>query len=334
MSLKRNTFCTIISPDYYPYAQALLESLEMHSSKKVMLEVLLSEKIEDKTFFKSFESTNLKVTFLEEIHDPITEKLYSKYYYKKKDAFRWSMKSVFIKYLLEIKGYEKVIFLDPDLFFFNDPHFLFEMLDEYRVILSPHWRCSVNPEMDMTNFKLNFRDGIYNGGFIGVRNDAQEIMDFWTNLCLVACEKSFSEGLYDDQKYLDILHSLFEGIGVVRHKGCNLASWNRIECRRDIVDNGKIMINSLDPVVFIHFTKCTMQAILSGLDQHLFSHFETYALVLNKFNPKIDLFKKAQKELDEILMAEKKRIRKQNSLIKTIRRKLRIRTRIKKLIGL
>ena len=160
------------------------------------------------------------------------------------DGYRWSMKPMFINYLINEKNYDKVVYLDCDLFFYNNPDFIFILLDHHRVLLSPHWRCADNPEDDMVNFKLNFQGGIYNGGFIGVTKEATDIMSYWANLCLAECVIDFEQGMYVDQKYLDVLHSRFEGIGILRHRGCNVATWNLTDNKRSVNESGQVMINN------------------------------------------------------------------------------------------
>jgi hypothetical protein len=330
--VNNHSFCTIITADYYPYAQALLESLEKHSSQGVILEVLIAERIEDKSFFQSIDMPNINFSFIEEINLPIASQLFDKYNATNMDAYRWSMKPVFINHLLIQKGYEKVIYLDSDLFFFQDPRFLFELLDKEKVILTPHWRCADNPWEDFHNFKLNFKDGIYNGGFVGVRKDALDVMFFWANLCLAACEVNRPEGFFVDQKYLDILHSRFEGIGVVRHRGCNVSNWNISDCQRVVTDNGEILINGIFPIVFIHFTSSMMKGILSGIDLHLLNHFTIYADTIKKYNPEFNLIEKTKKQLTAAVIENDGIWNKQKKVLKKIRNKIRLRSRIKNIL--
>ena len=40
---------------------------------------------------------------------------------------------------------------NPDLYFYEDPLFLFEKLEISDVIITPHWR-SINPKIDQSNF--------------------------------------------------------------------------------------------------------------------------------------------------------------------------------------
>jgi hypothetical protein len=211
------------------------------------------------------------------------------------------MKPVIINHLLSNHNYKKVIYLDADLYFFNEPNFLFELLENDKVLLSPHWRCSKKPELDWFNFVHNFKHGIYNGGFIGVNFNGQEIMDYWANLCLTACEQNPLDGLHDDQKYLDIFQSYFEGVGVIRHKGCNVSNWNQIECSRTISQSGEVFINSEYPIVFIHFTEGTIIDIVNKKDAALQNYLELYDQHLIKLGNPFDLIKKAKVKYAELV---------------------------------
>lgn len=325
---KLNTFCTIITSNYYPYALALLDSLMAHSSQPVHLQILVTDKEKAEPFLRSLQTANLHFSFPEEITHPLAEKTFQLYHSQHMDAYRWSMKPVFLHYLLETRKYEKVIFLDPDLFFFNDPHFLFDLLDKHRVILTPHWAAVDFPELSLEEFKFNFVFGIYNAGFIGVRNDGTEIMNYWAKLCLMACERNPVKGLFDDQKYLDILHSRFEGIGVVRHRGCNVAEWNQMDCRRTKDARGDVLINDLYPIIFIHFRLPMMVNCLSGVEGLLKDHFIRYAKTVKKYAPDLDLLQLATQQLERDQIAAAKKEKRDRSWFYQLRARLKLRTRI------
>jgi lipopolysaccharide biosynthesis glycosyltransferase len=271
-----NTYCTIITGNYYAYALSLLESLKTHCKQTVTLHVFVSDESIGKDFLRELRAQHkgLFFTFKDEVNTEMAIKLDQKYHSTYMDAYRWSMKPVFMNYLLQEKGYEKVIYLDCDLFFYSNPDFIFDLLEQDRVLLSPHWRCADNPQEDWTNFYLNFQGGIYNGGFVGINSKGNEVMNYWANLCLTLCVKDFEKGMYVDQKYLDILHSRFDGVGVLRHRGCNVATWNLADNKRSLNVSGEVMINEIYPIVFIHFTKGTMRGIINGADALLLPHFQ------------------------------------------------------------
>jgi len=223
--------------------------------------------------------SNLYIYTLSEVcKDDISQKIIRKYLGVNMDSLRWSLKPVLIRYLLTEKQCVKVLFLDNDLFFLQPYDFLWDELAQGRILLSPHWR-SMHPYVDPDSFINNFTDGIYNGGFVGVTNKAIDIMNWWAEVCEYRCDKAKSEGFFVDQKYLDLLHSRFEGVRVLRHQGCNVAYWNQTDCKRTQVGN-KVLINGRVPIVFIHFTSYLIADIDQGEDPLLQSHLKHYLHVL------------------------------------------------------
>ncbi len=163
------------------------------------------------------------------------EAKYSSLYH---DAFRWSMKPVFMKYLLDSNHVKKLIYIDSDIHFFNDYNFLFDYLDSCNILLTPHWQSS-DPLKDESNFKCLLTSGFYNAGFIGVNKKAIEALNWWAEVCLYNCEIKPETGNFVDQTYLDFFHYLFDGIKIIKHKGCNVANWNQVECKRTSTLGGK-----------------------------------------------------------------------------------------------
>lgn len=287
--------CTIITPDYLHYALALRESLIIYNHN-LHFYILLSDKHELNIDTLENEFSDL---YFIEINELCTEKigkdLKDKYYPNAMDSFRWSMKPVLMSYLLFKKGYTKVIYLDCDIHFYSDYSFLFDLLSDYTIILSPHNRC-LDPEVDSKNFIKNFKEGVYNGGFIGANNHACSALNWFAKACLYKCEKKIEWGYYVDQKYLDILPARFEKVYSIQHLGCNLAEWNISECRRELV-NDDVKINGVFSVIFIHFVFHTVARILQGDDMLLHPFLELYNARLKKYKANFDLIEECKKKL-------------------------------------
>lgn len=278
-------FCTIVTQSHLPYAYALHESL-LDFSADVKLHVFLSDQEPDTD--SAPHSGILTYSCRDLCSEGMGKKLYDRYYANHHDCFRWSMKSVFLKRLLE-QGKSRVIYVDCDIHFFNDYSFLFDLLEENSMVLSPHNR-TLDPNLSPKNFQLNFTEGIYNGGFIGVNENAIPILDWWAKACLFRCEKSPIEGFFVDQKYLDLIPARFAHVHSLQHLGCNIAEWNRDDCKRIRVDD-KVLINGRFPVVFIHFTMWLMVNIWFFEDSLLKPHLQLYIDRLRKYDSKIDLEK-------------------------------------------
>jgi hypothetical protein len=266
-----NTFCTIITGNYWPYAKSIYSSLAKFDSN-VTLKVLICDDSQVTDVF------GLEIFRLKDVVKgfDIGQKLLEKYA-AESDKLRWSFKSVFIHFLLE-RGFDKVIFTDPDTYYFGDYNFLFQELELNHVILTPHWR-GLDPNKDPNGFDLQFVHGLYNAGFIGVNKEGKECMQWWANACLYKCVIETEKGMYVDQVYLNLMPLYFDKVKIIKHTGCNVADWNRVYCERVSVGN-KVFINGVDPIIFIHFTNWVIMSTYFGGDKLLKPYTEQYLEVL------------------------------------------------------
>lgn len=306
------TFCTIITAGHLPFAKVLHRSI-VKQAPGSQLQVLV---VNDNTIASSGETIIHTLTSLE--NQPLFKEIEKKYAHTDPDHFRWALKPLFISYLLS-KGFEKVIFADPDLFFVNDPSFLFSELDQHNIILTPHW-ANTDPVANEDSLFAVLRGGLFNAGFIGASAKGKEAIDWWAGMCHYKMEKRKELGLYDDQKYLDLMQVQFPGVEIIRHRGCNLASWNIDTCKRSTA-NGKLVINGEFEPVFIHFAKDTIVNIINKNDELLRPFLDEYIEELKKEN--VDLLSSLN---DPSLFSF-------DSSFYAVKHKLRFRTRLKRLLS-
>ncbi len=306
-----NTFCTIVSCDYLPFARVLFTSLQ-RIKQDVRFQVLVIDG----------ELSAANEPFA--IHSPEAMKEYrlfrqieKKYGHTNKDHFRWALKPIFISYLLE-NGYSRVIYTDPDIFFTSDYSFLFNKLNKCNILLTPHWPAIRLPEHEDSLFSV-LRGGLFNAGFVAAGTGGIEGMHWWAEMCHYKMDKQPQLGIFDDQKYLDILPVYFDGVEIIRHKGCNIASWNMDSCKRELI-NGRLLINGEFDPVFIHFAKDTIINILNKNDALLRPWLDIYIQMLSEHG--FDLLK----NLSHYEPA------KYDNLLYSIQHRIRLRTRIKRML--
>jgi len=279
------TFCTIITSNYFPYAAALYRSLiKFHEDEKLIVLVCDEGSLNFSTSaFPGIEIIRLKniMSFGE------TERLYSKYYHDNMDAFRWSMKPVLLTYLLK-NGYEKLMYVDCDIFFFNDYDFLFDDLNTSSILLTPSWR-TIDYKKNEEEFLSLYTDGLYNAGFIAASKIGIAALEWWTQACSYKIAIDCEHGLFVDQRYLDAMPLMFPNIKAVSHKGCNISVWNQHECRRILVDQ-EVLIDGKDPIVFIHFNNNYIKELLEGRDHLLFPHLKQYEATFNELGYRLSDF--------------------------------------------
>jgi hypothetical protein len=247
MNNNKSTFCTISTADHLYKTYALADSLYQFN---FALEVLLIDKpMPNENYPK-----NITFHLISDIDDIYLNQLQLKY---KGDNLRWSLKSVFLNYLLKNK--EKVIYIDNDIFFYSNPSFLFEILNSKDILLTPH-RYPINTEKNQNWLEANFRVGLFNAGFLGVNRKAKDTITWWTKACLYRCEKNYFRGLFDDQKYLDLIPILHANTEIIGHLGCNVSYWNKEICPIKIIE-GRYWVAHKYPLVFYHFNSFSIQKL-------------------------------------------------------------------------
>lgn len=179
------------------------------------------------------------------------------------------------------EGYEKVIYLDPDIYVTRPLDYIYECLNNKSVVLTPHY-CDIEEHFDGAVSEETFNKvGIYNLGFCALKNDnvGQEIAKWWQNRLQYKCYSQSSEGLFVDQKWMDYIPGFFpDATCVSSHHGMNVAIWNLHERELFIDDKQGYMIRRKKtedefPLLFFHF---------SGFDP-----FETS--VINRRHPQFNV---------------------------------------------
>ncbi|MBV6642947.1 MAG: hypothetical protein KI791_19680 [Cyclobacteriaceae bacterium] len=271
-----------------PYAKTLYQSIQRFNNN-ARLQVLVVDAVEgmlDESEYLSYYSLDqlIDTQFFSEIKQ--------KYFRKHRiDRFRWSIKPVFVNYLFQL-DFDKVIIVDSDVHFFNDFEFLFDDLNEYNIILSPHWR-TLDPSFDEGDFSRNYTNGLYNGGFVGFNKKSQNAVLWWAKVCSYKCEINPKKGFYDDQGYLTLLPLIEEKVKIIHHRGCNVASWNNIENKRNEIDD-EVFINGKYPIIFIHFSNKIFERAAKGIDTTLKKYIIDYSkslasngAMLNKYQKQL-----------------------------------------------
>lgn len=280
-----NHFCTISTFSHLYKVKALAESLK-NQHRDFLLHVLVTDNS------KKADTDTCKFYSLEDLKTDSTASNIISKYSKSADKLRWSLKPAFIRLLLA-SATEKVVYLDNDQFFYADYQFLFNLLNENSFLLTPH-HYQHTPQKEQNWFEANFKVGLYNAGFIGANKKAIDTLQWWAECCEYRCEKNSFRGLFDDQKYLDLIPVINETALVLRHKGCNVASWNKENCKRQFV-NGEVKIEGQFPVVFIHFNSFTIREIINSADSLLLPYYEKYEATLKRYKPDLkrtELFSK------------------------------------------
>lgn len=159
--------------------------------------------------------------------------------------------------LLEMPDTEKVVYLDPDIAVFNSLSYLIELLDQYAIVLTPH---QLTPESTreavIDNEICSLKHGIYNLGFVALSKKEQGIAfaNWWRDRLLNFCYDDIPNGLFTDQRWVDLAPAFFDDLHILRDPGYNVASWNLSNRQMSLNKDGQIVINNDYPLRFYHFT--------------------------------------------------------------------------------
>lgn len=112
---------------------------------------------------------------------------------------------------------------------------------------TPDWKTP--SEQDHLN------TGIFNLGFIGLRNDdtARRFVAWWQQRLTYECRIDLCEGLFVDQHWVNFAPIYFDNVLIEKHTGYNVAYWN-IHERQLSQRDGQWFVNDAEPLYFFHYS--------------------------------------------------------------------------------
>lgn len=167
-----------------------------------------------------------------------------------------AIKPLFLQRLLERDDCGKVLYLDPDMVVFSRLDDIIASLDEANITLTPH---QVSPEQTISaivdNEICSLKHGVYNLGFVGVANtdEGRRFAAWWAHRVYYFCRAEIPNGLFTDQRWIDLVPAFFTGVAIQRSSRHNVATWNITtrEMTRDA--QGQYQMDG-EPLGFYHFT--------------------------------------------------------------------------------
>lgn len=268
----KTAICTISTKSHLFKSYTLLESVKKYSNADLFC--LTTDTDDD------LKPEFINHSVMKSLHSPQAEKIKHRYR-NNPNKLRWALKPVYLKYLIE-NGYDQVIYVDNDVFFYSSPDFLFEKLKTTAFLLTPHF-YKAHPHKEQNWLEANFRVGLYNAGFIGAGKESLDILNWWIECCTYNIKKAYWRGLFDDQKYLDLIPVLFDHVEIIKHRGCNFAGWNDEDATVQKTNLNGLLVNN-EPLIFIHFAQLSIERF-SQTESMAHDAFNTYLSQLQKHKP-------------------------------------------------
>lgn len=246
MSSKEIVICTIISKNYLAHARTLADSFHKNNPGGKMF-VLLVDDINI-----NFDPKKEKFTLINinEIGIQNLDSFCFKYSIIEQNT---GAKAHFLEYLFEKFGFKKLIYLDPDILITNSLDNLWLLLDRKSILLTPHITDHIHDDKKPSELDLR-KAGIFNLGCIALayNSNTKKFLDWWKKKLYNFCWMDPENGYHVDQKWVDQVPELFKDVFVIEHLGYNVAYWNLMQRKIEIIQN-KIYVNK-KPLYFFHFS--------------------------------------------------------------------------------
>ncbi|CAM4415237.1 hypothetical protein [Paenibacillus tarimensis] len=239
--------CTIAAGNYIAYARVLAQSyLKQHPEGKAYVLLVDRDLPPGRKHDEGFEWIRM-----DQIGIPDMEAFCFQY---EITELCTAVKPYLLDYLLKEKKLEQVLYFDPDIWIMGRLDELYRQLNAHTAVLTPHLTAPIPMDGRRPSEQDIMKAGVYNLGFIGVSagGEGDRFLQWWKQRLRRHCLAAVEEGLFVDQKWIDLAPHMFAPFAVIRDPGYNMAYWNLHE-RRLEAHGGEWIVNGR-PLVFYHFS--------------------------------------------------------------------------------
>lgn len=248
-------FFTICSNNYLSQALSLRQSLSKYypnNELKIVLADINSCNVSNAIEIKDI------------ITDDLLQELIERYNIIE---FNTAIKPFVFHYFFQ-QGTDKVIYLDPDILFFNRMDDIIHSLDQYSFVLTPHITELINNK-DIYHLLLGtINTGTFNLGFLGLSNNKEvdKFIDWWCSHMTEYGHNNIVNGQFYDQKLFNLIPAISTNYKIINDVGCNIAEWNLHE-RALSSANDNYYVNST-PLKFFHFSNIKITNVESNINSN------------------------------------------------------------------
>ncbi|MDP3393592.1 hypothetical protein [Sediminibacterium sp.] len=166
-----------------------------------------------------------------------------------------AMKPFVAKWLFEQFHPDILLYIDSDTWVFSPFVEVEKSLLEYDLVITPHFTNAYPDNELLPRERDILRSGLYNAGFLGMRNSANthDFLNWWAGHMRTECYYNFAEGMGVDQIWINLVPLLFNQVQINQDPGLNMAYWNLHE-RTLHVKDGLYWVNNNHPLVFLHIS--------------------------------------------------------------------------------
>ena len=241
-------FCTLFDRNYFYKGLAMYNSLAANCTEDFNLWILCLDGLTYE-LLRQMNLPHVRLITLEEFESPELLKVKAE---RNVAEYSWTCASNFMWFLLQKNSsWDKLIYLDADLYFFNDPKILIAELGDKDIMITSHRYTKKYDQAAVS--------GKYCVQFIIFKNNKNGLvaLDWWRLACLDWCFDYLDKGRLGDQKYLDDWPTRFQGVYELEHLGGGVAPWN-VQQYDFYLENNEIIgqeknTGEIFPLIFYHF---------------------------------------------------------------------------------
>lgn len=237
---------TIVSLNYCAFAKALMGSVSW-SHPEWDRHVLLVDRCDDKHELGGELFTTLTI---EELPLPKMREFLFRYGIMELNT---AAKPWMFAYLRRL-GYQRVIYLDPDILVVSRLIDVENLLDDgAAAVVTPHLTAPIDDGHHPTELDI-MRAGAYNLGFLALAGmpAADAFIAWWQDKLEFGSVSEPDRGLFTDQKWVDLAPGMFGNFAILRDPGYNVAYWNLPH--RRVTKQGDVWMAADRPMRFFHFS--------------------------------------------------------------------------------
>ncbi len=237
---------TIVAKNYLPFARVLMESLR-EASPELERFVILADRPDG--YFDP-RNEDFEVILSTDLAIPNARWFHFKYTILELCT---AVKPFAAQHLFERSGVDRLLYFDPDICIYRNLEPLVSALSNHSIVLTPHLTVPLDDRGRPSDLDV-LRSGAYNLGFLGLRNcdETARFFEWWQKKVYDLCVVDLPQGLFVDQRWMDLAPGLFGGLGILRDPGFNVAYWN--VSHRPIQRAGKGYRVHDSPLTFFHFS--------------------------------------------------------------------------------
>jgi len=185
-----------------------------------------------------------------------------------------ALKSYFCDYFIRTEpNASEILYLDSDLYVYSPLKEIEQLHQQYDILLTPHLIRPMHFDGKQPDEVAYLATGTYNGGFFSfkVNDNSKAFIKWWCERMRYYCYYKLEEGLFVDQKWMNLIPVFFDKVWIIKHAGYNVSYWNLHE--RNITQRGnEFFVNDEYPLVFFHYSSINLKdAILFFKQQNRFT---------------------------------------------------------------